>query len=210
MKTETVFKKYIEFELLEGRAPHSVFEFCKKNRFSEENFYEHFNNLDQVKSLFLKSLIDETIEVLDKDENYDDYSGREKMLALFYTLFEIFKSNRSYLIHKYSNFSDVKENYKDWKKFFLQFEARVTQIIQDAKSNEEVIERPLVGKYYAKSFQLTFTYVFRTWVNDTSKGFETTDVAIEKSVNLAFELLGQGALDQIIDFGRFAIKNKVI
>jgi hypothetical protein len=46
------------------------------------------------------------------------------------------------------------------------------------------------------------------WIKDNSKGFEATDAAIEKSVNLGFDLVGPGPLDSIIDFGRFLISQR--
>ena len=66
-------------------------------------------------------------------------------------------------------------------------------------------KRPFTRLVFSKEF-----YEARVWLKDESKAFETTDAAIEKSVNLAFELLSQGPLDSIIDFGRFALKTKFI
>jgi hypothetical protein len=37
--------------------------------------------------------------------------------------------------------------------------------------------------------------------------FEKTDAAIEKSVNLAFDLIGKGILDNALDFGKFLYQN---
>lgn len=42
----------------------------------------------------------------------------EKALALFYTLIEVLKGNRSYLQYKYQDLHQVKSNYKDWEDFF--------------------------------------------------------------------------------------------
>jgi AcrR family transcriptional regulator len=208
-KKETILEKYKVFELTNGRAPHSVFEFCQANKANEGDFYQHFSSLTQLKRAILENMMQETIAVLDNDEAYAEYSAREKALALFYTLIEVLKGNRSYLQYKYQDLHQVKSNYKDWEDFFRLFDARMEGIMLEAKQNEEVIERPLIGKYYGSSFKLTFTYVFRVWLNDDSKNFERTDAAIEKSVNLAFELFSQGPLDSILDFGRFAVKTKI-
>lgn len=209
-KKETFISKYMEFELLEGRSPHSVLEFCKTNKTPETDFYKHFSSLNQLRKAIVESTVNETIQVLNADENYASFSAKEQGLALFYTLFEELKEHRSYFLAKYAHLQNLKDGWKDWDDFFRQFDARMEQIILHAKENHEVTDRPLIGNYYAKSFRLTFTYVFRVWLKDESKAFETTDAAIEKSVNLAFELLSQGPLDRIIDFGRFAIKTKFI
>ena len=47
------------------------------------------------------------------------------------------------------------------------------------------------------------------WKEDNSPGFEKTDAAIEKSVNLAFDLIGKGAVDSAIDFAKFMYQNKM-
>lgn len=208
-KKETFIEKYKEFELLEGRAPHSVFEFCKKFKTNEAAFYEHFNSLAQLRKQLLVSFINDTIHALDADEDYTEFNNKEKLLAVFYTLFENFKESRSYLIHKYENKTDIKGKMDDWSLFFLQFNARIESIISDAKADNELKEIPYVGSQYAKVFKLAFIYIFRVWVNDESEKFETTDAAIEKSINVAFEMLSSGPLDALFDFGRFAIKTKV-
>jgi ubiquinone biosynthesis protein COQ9 len=46
------------------------------------------------------------------------------------------------------------------------------------------------------------------WIDDTSNAFEKTDAAIEKSVNLAMDLMGKSPLDAALDFGKFLFQNK--
>jgi hypothetical protein len=209
-KKDTIAKKYTEFELLEGRSPHSVFELCTYANTKEKTFYNYFNSLSSIKKYILEDIINTTLERIDEDENYDGFSANEKALALFFTLFEECMEKRSYLINKYSNLKEVKHLAGDWEAFFRQFNARMEQIIQEAKNNEEIVSRPYIGDYYAKSFQLVFLYAFRVWINDDSEKFQTTDAAIEKSVNLAFEFLGHSPLDSILDFGKFAMKTKLV
>jgi hypothetical protein len=55
---------------------------------------------------------------------------------------------------------------------------------------------------------MAFLLIF--WKDDTSAGFEKTDAAIEKSVNLAFDLIGKGAVDSIFDFAKFLYQTKVM
>lgn len=208
-KRETFLKKYIEFELIHGRTPNSVFEFCKENKTDEASFYEHFNSLLQLRKAILSDQINNTLAILDDSEDYANYSAREKVLALFYTQFEQFKKNRSYLIEKYQDKKDVMTTVKDWDDYFNQFQARIENILVEGKQTEEVQDRPYIGEHYAKGFKVAFTYVFRVWLKDESQGFETTDAAIEKTINLAFDMLGVSPLDSLLDFGRFAIKTKV-
>lgn len=208
-KKETFISRYKEFELLEGRAPNSVYEFCKKNKVNEASFYEHFNSLSHLRKMILVQFINDTIETLDNDSDYNSFTGKEKLLALFYTLFEHFKDSRSYLITKYRDTESMKGKLDDWSMFFLQFNARVEQILSEAKQSEEIVNRPYVGNHYSKIYKIVLAYVFRVWINDESNGFETTDAAIEKSVNSSFELLSSGPLDTLLDFGKFAFNTKI-
>lgn len=209
-KKKSIAQGYAKFELLEGREPHSVFELCQMINTQEKTFYKHFNSLESIRNFLLEEMITETFSRLHEDENYEQFSANEKALALFFTLFEEFMEHRSYLIFKYNNVRDIKHLAGDWDGFFRQFNARMEQIIQEAKQNNEVVNRPYIGDYYAKSFKLVFLYVFRVWLNDASDKYQTTDAAIEKSVNLAFEFLGHSPLDSILDFGKFAMKTKVL
>jgi hypothetical protein len=42
----------------------------------------------------------------------------------------------------------------DWELFFTYFDQRMNQIVDEAKQNQEVKDRPYNGNYYGKSFKL--------------------------------------------------------
>jgi hypothetical protein len=46
-------------------------------------------------------------------------------------------------------------------------------------------------------------FVIGFWIKDNSQGFEKTDAAIEKAVNLSFDLLGKNIADSAFDFAKF-------
>lgn len=207
---EKIIKGYIEFELMNGRSPHSVHELTKKLRLTEASFYDHFGSLEVLRSAVVAAFMEDTTRILDEDENYAGYSSREKLLALFFTLFEQFKNQRSYLLAKYSDWKKVPQGSKDWKRFMELLMERADLILKEAKIEEEVKDIPVVGQHYAKAVPLMFGYIFRVWINDDSDAFATTDAAIEKSVNLGFDMLGTGPLDALLDFGKFALKTKVL
>jgi hypothetical protein len=204
-----ITKAYMEFELMEGRAPHSVFELCKKIKIEEEAFYKLFSSLTSVQEEILAEFLTRTQEIVDKDLEYPNYNAREKTLAIFFTLFAQFEKSRSYFLAKYSSLKDAPKQFKEWDAFMNTLDYQLECILQEAKQSSEVIDRPYIGAHYSKGFKLVFTYVFRVWINDTSEGFTTTDAAIEKSVNLSFDMLGTSPLDSLIDFGKFAFKTKI-
>lgn len=206
---EKITKGYIEFELMNGRAPHSVFELAKKLKIEEDEFYKTFGSLEQVRKEIISAMLDNTAALLDADPNYYNFSAREKLLALFYSLFEQFRGQRSYLLAKYSDLKSFPQISADWKDFMKKLTSRAEDIVNEAKSTDEIKDRPIVANHYGKGAPLVFAYLFRVWLKDESSDFSNTDAAIEKSVNTAFDVLGTNPLDTLFDFGKFAFKTKV-
>lgn len=207
---EKILKGYIEFELLNGRAPHSVLELTKKLKIEESTFYKSFPNIEKLRQAIPKLAIDKTLGRLDEDEQYDEFSSREKILSLYFTLFEELQHNRSYFLFKYADIKEASSGFKDWAPFMDRMNERINDILTEAKMHEEIKDRPYIGEHYSKGYKLVFTYLFRVWIRDDSDGFSTTDAAIEKSVNLSFDMLGVSPLDSLIDFGKFVMKTKVM
>jgi hypothetical protein len=77
----------------------------------------------------------------------------------------------------------------------------------EAKSTGEVAKRPFLDERYHHLFWLHLWFILQFWAKDQSPNFEKTDAAIEKSVTLAFELIGKGVLDNALDFGKFLYQN---
>jgi hypothetical protein len=46
-------------------------------------------------------------------------------------------------------------------------------------------------------------------MEDSSPSFEKTDIYIEKSVKVTFELIAITPIDSLIDFGKFLFKEKI-
>ncbi len=209
MTKDKIIKSYIEFELLNGRKAHSVLEFCKKYKIEEQEFFKHFKSLEAIVKEIPLLVFLQTKERLLADENYHSYSGREKMLALFFTLFEEFLPQRSYFLYKYSNLKDSFEQLSDWKLFLDHIDVFTAEILNEVRQNEEIQGRTFVDAHSHKAYKLVFTYLFRVWLNDDSDEFTNTDAAIEKSVNLSIDMLEKNTLDSLIDFGKFALKTKI-
>jgi len=207
---EKIIQEYVEFELLNGRAPHSVLELTKKMKIAESSFYKVFPSFEILRQSIPLKAIEKTIERLDSDEQYEGFSGREKLLSVYFTLFEELQNNRSYYVTKYGNAKDSLRSKNDWSMFMKKMNERIDEIIDEARQSEEIKDRPYVGNHYSKGFKLVFAYIFRVWLKDDSVEFSTTDAAIEKSVNLSFDMLGVSPLDSLIDFGKFALKTKVM
>ena len=88
---------------------------------------------------------------------------------------------------------------------FIQF---LNGLLGEAKTKEEVVSRPLIGEKYADALWVQFRFILDFWKNDSSPQFEKTDQAIEKSVNVSFDLMGKSALDGLFDLAKFLYQNR--
>jgi hypothetical protein len=206
MNKELIRKGYIKQYLEEGKLPVSVYAFCKKIKGEEEEFYKFYNSLEAVEKDIWLSWHQETLDLLEKDTTYASYSAREKLLAFYFTWVQKLKSNRSFILLKKRDF-DLK-NLKDnaLVEFKKAFEAYSSQLVKQGIEEREVIERKFISDKYANGFWLQLLFVLNYWTNDESVGFEQTDAAIEKAVNLSFKLIGESTLDSLIDFGKFILQ----
>ncbi len=205
---DVIRASYIEYLLTEGKRPASVYKFCLDLGIKEDDFYNHFGSFDGLEKHIWKGFIDKTINRLNADESFSAFSTREKILAFYFTLLEELKSNRSYVIFQF-NHSQKPEFVPEYiKSFKSTFESFFESLINEGKATGEVANRPLLDKRYPTLFWLHMGFLLLFWKEDESPGFEKTDAAVEKSVNLAFDLIGKGAVDSFIDFAKFLYQSK--
>lgn len=199
---------YINHLLEHGTEPSSVFKFAKDLGTEEQDFYTHFNSFKVLERSIWEGWCKQTIADIRKDDAYMGYSVREKLLAFYYTWIQALGQNRSYALMRLGEI-----RHGDLNPYFLaglkeSFGDFINDLMMEGKDTSEVAERPF-SMHYSKAFWLHFLFIQKFWLNDESKGFEKTDAAIEKSVNLAFDLVGKGALDSMLDFGKFLFQNRM-
>lgn len=203
-----IIQAYIDYLLEEGHQPSSVYQFAKSLKIKEEEFYDHFSSFDAIEAGWMVSLFDSVAEELQNDEVYQAYNAREKYMAFLYAWVEKCRSNRSFLLllHKASKIpSPIPTGFSTIKKHFHDF---ADGIVREGLDTQEVKQRPLLSDRYADAMFMQFAFVHGFWLKDTSKGFEKTDAAIEKSVHLAFDLMGQSAFDSALELGKFLFQQK--
>ncbi|EOZ95756.1 hypothetical protein A33Q_3118 [Indibacter alkaliphilus LW1] len=204
-----IISAYIEYVLEHGQEPASVFKFAKELKMKEEEFYSYFTSFESIKSAVWSKLFDDTINSLESQEVFREYSAREKLLGFLFTWVEELKKNRSYLLVQYEKSKALKNLLPTEVKVFKdKFKDFANEIILEGKETEEIASRPIISDRYDEALWLQVWFVFQFWLKDTSQAFEKTDAAIEKSVNLAFDLMGKSALDTFIDFAKFLYQNK--
>lgn len=199
---------YVEYILTHGKQPPSVFKFCLDLGIKEDEFYTHYGSFEGLEKHIWKSFMDNTIARLDADETFATFSTREKILAFYYTLLEELKSNRSLVVAQIGQVKRLELTPGYLKDFKTSFESFFETILNEGKGSGEVAARPYLDKRYPQLFWLHLGFILLFWKDDDSAGFEKTDAAVEKSVNLAFDLIGKGAVDSAIDFGKFLYQTK--
>ncbi|WP_143961557.1 TetR/AcrR family transcriptional regulator [Litoribacter populi] len=207
-RTEIV-EAYVHYVLEHGREPVSVFKFVKGLGMKEEEFYEYLTSFASIKAAVWEKIIDDTIQVMESQDVYHEYSAREKMLSFYFTLVEELKKHRSYLLSMYEDHLSFKRNVPmELKGFKDRFKAFSADVILEGKENEEIADRSFISDRYEDALWLETLFILQFWLKDSSPGFEKTDVAIEKSVSLAFDLMGKSALDSFLDLAKFIYQSK--
>jgi hypothetical protein len=212
MTQEKIRQAYTEYVLDNGKEPESVYAFCKKLKIKEEDFYDEYSSFPQIESEIWKALFIEARASAEREEVYQNYSVREKLLAFLFTWIETLKKNRSYILKSYEGFEKpiyTKRNVQliDFKASFYDY---VNELLMEARETREVEQRPIpqLMQRYPDLFWAKTLFILDFWIKDTSKSFEKTDTMIEKTVNTAFDLLGRSPLDSLFDLGKFIFQNK--
>ncbi len=205
---ETLLTSYVEFVLGHGVRPPSVFKFCKDIGISEGQFYDYAGSFSGLEKRIWKGFIDKVIGRLQNDDDFQRFTVREKVLTFYFSLLEELKLHRSYVLFQLEH-SKKLEIVPDYIAAFKSaFESFFGTILQEGKGTGEVANRPILDNRYPQLFWLHMGFILMFWKEDNSAGFEKTDAAVEKSVNLAFDLIGKGAVDSAIDFAKFLYQTK--
>ncbi|MDT8347232.1 MAG: TetR family transcriptional regulator C-terminal domain-containing protein [Flavobacteriaceae bacterium] len=198
-----IVSAYMKHVLETGKMPESVYAFCKQNKMKEEEFYAHFGSFTGLQKGIWKAFYDNAHAVMHKQPDFENYSNKEKLLSLFFTLFEVFKANRSYIL---AAIEDEEKSLKSLKQLSeLRKEIKMfTGSLLDERNDASKLKIQERNKViFSEAAWLQFLFLMRFWLDDNSAGFEKTDIAIEKSVNTVFDLFETTPLESLFDFSKF-------
>ncbi len=205
-----IIGKYMDYVLEHDGYPKSVYRFCKDIKIEEGEFYNCFGNIESIDKAIWNAFFYSSIDAMNKNKEYSDFSSREKMLTLFYTLFETFTLNRSYVLFALKKYDMPLKNLtqlKGVRSHIKNFSKELIEADNDEKQLK-ITKNPV--SIFSEGAWLQFLFLLDFWVNDDSAAFEKTDMAIEKSVNTIFDLFDNTPLTSILDFGKFLWKEKVM
>lgn len=204
---ESIQSAYIDYVLTEGREPKSVYLFAKNNEMTEEEFYRFFGSFEAIEQNIWSELTRKTVNEIKGQEVWAQYSAREKALSFFYSFFELLKSSRSFAIYSFKKQPRTLSTPRLLENTKVIFESFAEEILRDGMESGELADRKFFSKKYKDALWVQFGFVLKFWINDTSAGFEKTDEAIEKGVNVTFDLFQRSPIDNLIDYGKFLAKN---
>lgn len=208
LKASDIVDAYFKYILIEGKQPASVFKFADDLGMTEAEFYNFFSSFEAIEKSVWEEMMVNTLTSLEKDSNYETFTAREKLLSFYFTHLEVLKARRSFIALRWPSFKSATktpEALKAYKEHFLRFSKK---IVVEGINGDEIKERQFISDRYNQAFWLQLIFVVDYWTKDTSTGFEQTDAAIEKAVNLSFELLSESTLDRALDFVKFLWQSK--
>ncbi len=201
-----IIEKYMDSVLSGGDHLKNVYTFCKHHEIEESTFYSFFGSLDGIKSAIWIKLFENAETALYNDPQYENYDAKTKLLSLFYTLFEVFALNRSYLLETVKKEQYRLKDLEQLKGFRKRFKTFVDGI--QAYDNQSIPDRirKTAKPLYSEGAWIQFLLLFRYWLSDESPKAQKTDILIEKSVNAATDLLDIKPIESLFDLGKFLWK----
>lgn len=198
---------YIDYVLINDEKPKSVYSFVKKLKISESDFYEFYASFESIEKTIWVELTAETISTIQEQEVWTQYSSRERILAFFYSYVEVLKKQRSFIIYTLKNHKgrfSAPDALSGVKPIFEHF---AEEIINEGLDSGELADRKFLSKKYKDALWIQFGFILNFWVNDDSAGFEKTDEAIEKGINVTFDLFQRSPIDNLLEYGKFLSRN---
>jgi hypothetical protein len=198
---------YIDYVLTHDEKPKSVYSFVKTLDISEAEFYTFYASFESIEKSIWVELTVETIDTLQQQEVWNQYSSRERMLAFFYSLVEVLKKHRSFIIYslnKHKGKFSTPEILSGVRPIFENFAG---EIINEGLETGELEDRKFFSKRYKDALWLQFGFILNFWMKDNSAAFEKTDEAIEKGINVTFDLFQRSPIDNLFEYGKFLSRN---
>ncbi|MGB3607236.1 TetR family transcriptional regulator C-terminal domain-containing protein [Psychroserpens sp.] len=200
---------YMDYVLEHGEQPKTVYAFTKANNFEEQKFYEFYGSFEALEKNVFKAFFENSLHMLEKSDDYQSFDPRNKLLSFYFTFFENLTANRSYVkyaLEQHKNSMKGLAVLSELKHVFTKYIEHLGIDLIDIKQ-EQLDRIQTRGLKETAWFQLLLTMKF--WIDDTSAGFEKTDIFIEKSVNTSFDVLDVAPVRSLIDFGKFIFKEKI-
>jgi len=205
---EVIQAKYIECVVATDDHPSDLYAFCSDVKITDVDFLTSFTDLKEVHAAIWQGFMIETLGALADDDQFASFSGREQLLAFYYTHIEVLKKHRAFILvdrHRMKVPIPLPRFMIGYKDSFIGF---AKGLIAYAMETGEVADRKFLNSQYTRGVWAQLYWVVQFWMKDSSHEFEQTDAAIEKAVNLSLELVKPGPIGSIVDFAKFVYQNR--
>lgn len=205
---QKIYDAYSTQVLEHEKEPKSVYLFCKKNKIEETDFYKSFASLEDIKESIFSKFFDNAYTLIIKEKGFDAQVPKEKLLSFYFTFFEVLLLNRSYVLFILSNSGEKMQKLSSLRRLRNSFKQFASGLIEQGNTSKQSILTKHPELIFSEGAWLQLLFLLKFWMEDSSPGFEKTDMAIEKSVQTVFELFDNTPLDSVIDFGKFLWNEK--
>ncbi len=189
-------------------TPFTIEDLGETHNFSDEAFEKHFENFEALNKTIFKIFIENAIAVLAQSPDYLDFGKKDKLLSLYYTLFENLTLNREFvllILKGYGLSLNALSVFSDFKEVFVGFVGSLQIESLNIHDTLDAVQQKSIQEALWVQFLLTLKF----WMSDESPNCAKTDIFIEKSVNTGVELLNTKSLHNIIDLGKFLYVEKI-
>jgi len=204
---EQIKSSYIDYVLTNGEQPKSVYNFAKKLKIPEAAFYKFYGSFEAIEKAVWEDLTLATIIKIKEQEVWPKYTSREKMLSFFYSYLELLKTKRSFIIYTLKKHSTRFATPSVLSGTKTVFESFAEDIINEGLDSGELSDRKFFSKRYKDALWVQFAFIINFWMDDDSKDFEKSDEAIEKGINVTFDLFQRSPIDHLFEYGKFLTRN---
>ncbi|MEM6278751.1 MAG: hypothetical protein AAF733_04685 [Verrucomicrobiota bacterium] len=203
MDHDHVIGKYIHIVLETGHPPVSVYAFAKELGVSEREFFEEFASTDAVESEIWRRSVSDTIHAVEQGEEWSGFGAQQKLLTFYYALCDRILDQRSFYLARFPRIPKGDKPHRSLCRMREEFTEFAKRILDAGRESGEVACRGNLTQAYPLGLFGHLLSVIEFYLEDTSRGFERTDAYIEKSVRLAFDVIGTQAVDSAFDLFRF-------
>lgn len=206
---ENIIEYYTDYVLVNGKKPNSVYEFAKNNSFEEVDFYKFYASFEALEEQYFSNMFQYTYDLIYKSKEFGDYDASQKLSTFYFTFIEMASLNRSFVKFLLEQGKMPLKNISKLKLLRHDFKNFVKAILETPIKTDIEKIASIQNRLVHEGAWIQFLSIIKYWLDDTSKGFEKTDVFIEKSIKASFDIVYNVPIESIIDFGKFLWKEKM-
>lgn len=188
LDAEQVLRAFVADCEQRGRLPESLEQLSQNHGLDPRALKALFPNLLKLEQAFYLGLLKQTLELLERDPAYTDYDLPERLLALYYTLFEALQQHRQVLLLSLKAGLGLLQHLSKLERLKAAWIAHVENLLQPALPGfwPEPLKK-IQARGLSEAAWIQFLSVLGYWLRDNSPEQERSDVLIEKSVAADFE-----------------------